>query len=90
MKKDDDLFGAPNKKKMKKEDIEVEEYDMEDDVNALLGGEELSEEFKAKAKTIFEAAINSKVSEIRASLEEEYTINMSTSSGDTSEGLLIP
>ena len=61
MKKDDDLFGAPNKKKMKKEDIEVEEYDMEDDVNALLGGEELSEEFKAKAKTIFEAAINAKV-----------------------------
>ena len=44
------------------EDIEVEEtiaeYDMEEDVNALLGGEELSEEFRAKAKTIFEAAIN--------------------------------
>merc|ERR1712072_1199038 len=39
-KEDDDLAGAPNKKKMKKEDIEVEEYDMEDDVNALLGGEE--------------------------------------------------
>ena len=57
---------------MKKEDIEVEEYDMEDDVNALLGGEELSEEFKAKAKTIFEAAINAKVAEIRATIEEEY------------------
>ena len=49
----------------------VEEYDMEDDVNALLGGEELSEEFKEKAKTIFEAAINSKVSEIKAKLDEE-------------------
>ncbi len=73
MKKDDDLAGAPNqKKKMKKEDTEVEEYDMEDDVNALLGGEELSEEFKAKAKTIFEAAINSKVAEIRATIEEEH------------------
>ena len=72
MKKDDDLAGAPNqKKKMKKEDTEVEEYDMEDDVNALLGGEELSEEFKAKAKTIFEAAINAKVAEIRATIEEE-------------------
>ena len=51
---------------------EVPEYDMEEDVNALLGGEELSEDFKAKAKTIFEAAINSKVTSIKESLEEEY------------------
>ena len=51
----------------------VETYDMEDDVNALLGGEELSEEFREKAKTIFEAAINSKVSEIKARLDEEKT-----------------
>jgi len=49
----------------------VETYDMEDDVNALLGGEELSEEFKEKARTIFEAAINSKISEIKAQLDEE-------------------
>jgi len=55
------------------EEVKVEEYDMEDDVNALLGGEELSEEFKEKAKTIFEAAINSKVSEIKAKLDEEKT-----------------
>ena len=73
MKKDDDLAGAPNqKKKMKKEDTEVEELNIEDDVNALLGGEELTEEFKAKAKTIFEAAINAKVSEVRTTLEEEF------------------
>ena len=87
MKKDDDLFGAPNKKKMKKEDIEVEEYDMEDDVNALLGGEELSEEFKAKAKTIFEAAINSKVSEIRATLEEEYEARLAEEVAEEKEAL---
>ena len=49
----------------------VETYDMEDDVNALLGGEELSEEFREKAKTIFEAAINAKVSEIKSKLDEE-------------------
>ena len=48
---------------------EVEEYNVEEDVNALLGGEELSEEFKAKAKTIFEAAISSKVAEIKEQLE---------------------
>ena len=51
----------------------VETYDMEDDVNALLGGEELSEEFKEKAKTIFEAAISAKVSEVKAKLDEEKT-----------------
>jgi len=55
------------------EDAVVETYDMEDDVNALLGGEELSEEFREKAKTIFEAAINSKVSEIKSQLDEEKT-----------------
>ena len=50
----------------------VAEYDIEEDVNALLGEEELSEDFKEKAKTIFEAAINSKVAEIKATLEEQY------------------
>ncbi len=46
--------------------------DVEEDVNALLGGEELSEEFKEKAKTIFEAALKSKVIEIREALEAQY------------------
>ena len=87
LKKDDDLFGAPNKKKMKKEDIEVEEYDMEDDVNALLGGEELSEEFKAKAKTIFEAAINAKVAEIRATIEEEHEARIAEELAEEKEAL---
>jgi len=49
----------------------VAEYDMEEDVNALLGGEDLSEDFKAKAKTIFEAAINAKVAEVKEALEAE-------------------
>ena len=51
---------------------EVEEYNVEEDVNALLGGEELSEEFKAKAKTIFEAAISAKVAEIKEQIEVQY------------------
>ena len=40
---------------------EEESYDVEADVQALLEGEELSEEFQKKATTIFEAAIKSKV-----------------------------
>ena len=54
------------------EEETVEEYDMEEDVNALLSGEELSEDFKSKAKTIFETAINAKVAEVKESLEQEY------------------
>ena len=53
-------------------DETVEEYDIEEDVNALLSGEELSEEFKEKAKTIFEAALLSKVGEIKEALEAQY------------------
>jgi AcrR family transcriptional regulator len=55
----------------------VAEYDMEEDVNALLGGEELSEDFKAKAKTIFEAAINSKVAAIKEEIEAQYAAKLS-------------
>ena len=56
------------------EEVEEEttEVDIEEDVNALLGGEELSEEFKEKAKVIFEAAINAKITEIKNSLEEQH------------------
>ena len=50
-------------------DVEV---DIEEDVSALLSGEDLSEEFKAKAKTIFEAALNSKIKGIQETLEVEY------------------
>ena len=51
---------------------ETVEYDMEDDLNALVEGLELSEENQGKAKTIFEAAINSKASTIRAEIQEEF------------------
>ena len=52
------------------------EYNMEEDVNALLGGEELSEEFKEKAKTIFEAAINAKVASIKEEIEATYAAKL--------------
>ena len=53
--------------------IEEEEvYDVEADVQALLEGEELSEEFQDKARTIFEGAIRSKVADIKEELQESY------------------
>ena len=51
---------------------EEEKIDIEADVAALLEGEELSEEFQNKAKTIFEGAIRSKVAEIKEELQESY------------------
>ena len=54
------------------EEETTEEYDIEEDVNALLGGEELSEEFKEKARVVFESALMAKVNEIKEALEVEY------------------
>ncbi len=54
------------------EETTTEEINIEDDVNALLGGEELSEEFREKAKLVFETALNSKVAEVKEALEAKY------------------
>jgi len=65
----------------------VEEYDVDEDVNALLGGEELSEEFKEKAKVIFEAAINSKVATVKEELEEKYVAALEEQLAEEKEAL---
>ena len=51
---------------------EEETYDVEADVQALLEGEELSEDFQNKARNIFETAIKTKVVEIKEELNESY------------------
>ena len=48
------------------------EFSIEEDVEALLAGEELSEEFQEKARTIFESAIRTKVSEIQEEMQDAY------------------
>ena len=48
------------------------EFSIEEDVQALFEGEELSEEFQEKARTIFEAAISTKVNEIKENLQSAY------------------
>ena len=55
------------------ETTEEVEVDIEEDVNALFGGEDLSEEFKEKAKLVFETALNAKVSEVKEALEAKYS-----------------
>ena len=58
-------------KKLKKEDLEI---NVKDDMDALVQGEDLSEEFKTKASTIFEAAVSAKViSEVNQRIDELET-----------------
>ena len=51
---------------------ETSTVNVEEDLAALFGGEELSEEFQTKAKTIFEAAVNSKVAVVKEEMSTEY------------------
>ena len=48
------------------------EFNVEEDVAALFSGEELSEEFQDKARTIFETAIKSKVEEVKEQIQVQY------------------
>ena len=50
----------------------VDNLNVEEDINALIAGEELSEEFQEKARTIFEAAIKSRIGELKEELAKEY------------------
>jgi len=67
-------------KKKKKMKISMPEINVKEDIEALVQGEELSEEFKSKASTIFEAAVHQKVMEIATEkigdLEKEYQTNL--------------
>ena len=51
--------------------VETPELNVEEDMTALFSGEELSEEFQDKARTIIEAAINSRVASIAEDLKKE-------------------
>ena len=52
--------------------VAEDKIDVEDDLNALIAGEELSEEFQEKARTIFEAAIRTKVAEMTETVKAQY------------------
>tara|TARA_B100000085_G_scaffold200074_1_gene183617 strand:- start:383 stop:1450 length:1068 start_codon:yes stop_codon:yes gene_type:complete len=55
---------------------ETPEYNVEEDMTALFSGEELTEEFQEKAKTIFEAAINSKVATLAEEMEKKNEVRI--------------
>jgi SHS2 domain-containing protein len=65
-----------------------ESFDVSADVDALMFGETLSEEFKEKATTIFEAAVVSRVKEEVARLEEEFEEQLDEQVDSITEGLV--
>jgi hypothetical protein len=54
------------------EEVYEEEFNVDEDVNALMEGEELSEEFQEKARTIFEAALKTRAAQLKEALEAQY------------------
>ena len=71
--KDAEAKDEKSEKKHMKASYNKEEIDVTADVDALIAGEgDLSEEFKNKAATIFEAAIKSKVTKIAEEIEADY------------------
>jgi hypothetical protein len=69
-------------KKVTKEDINVKE-----DVAAIFGGEDLSEDFTAKATTIFEAAVLSKVNEVLESVTVDFEAELEAEKSSIQEDL---
>ena len=65
------------KEKAMKEAFAQIEEEIEEDVNALLSGEELSEDFKVKAKTVFEAALNARTEQIEEAIVHQYEQRLS-------------
>ena len=67
-------------KKKKKMKVAMPEINVKEDIAALVQGEELSEEFKSKAATIFESAVHQKVMEVSSEkideLEKEFQDNL--------------
>ena len=61
---------------------------VKEDIDALVNGEELSEEFKEKATTIFEAAIINRVKQEVAHLEEEFEARLEEAAAKNQEGLV--
>ena len=88
---DEDEDDEKEVKESNKVESELVEMEIEDDLEKISEALELSEENSEKARTIFKAAVSSKVSEIKEQLESEYSENLKTSienvKGDLAEAV---
>ena len=72
------------------DEVKTREFtiDVSEDVAALVNGEELTEEFKTKAATIFEAAVVTRVKQEIVKLDEEYESKLAEQVENYKEGLV--
>ena len=90
---DDEIETEEDQEVVSEEEVEEvdaeEEYDIEEDVNAILETDEveLSEEFKEKAKLVFESALKAKVGEIQEALEIRYEERLAEEVAEIKEAL---
>ena len=88
---DEDEDDDEEVKESKKVESELVEMEIEDDLSKISEALDLSDENADKARTIFKAAVSSKVSEIKEELEKDYSQNLKTSvdkiKGDLSEAV---
>ena len=86
--KDDEEMDEVSKAKSEAVEKRVQDIDVKEHVDALMNGEgDLSEEFKRKAATVFEAAVKSKIRDEVERLEEEYKTELDESIKETTEEL---
>jgi hypothetical protein len=61
---------------------------MKEDIDALMNGEELSEDFRTKAETIFEAAVMTRVNEEVARIQEEFEAKLAEQVEQNTQGIV--
>lgn len=76
------------KKEITEHDSDELKKDVDAEVSAIFSGEDLSEEFKTKAKEIFEAAVLAKVAEKEATLQEEFEARLEEARNELNESLV--
>ena len=86
---DKDMEEQLNKLKSEKAEIEekIKAINVKEDVEALVDGEELSEEFKEKAATVFEAAVKSRIRSEIERMEESYVVSLDEATSTIREEL---
>ncbi len=86
-KEEDEDEDEDEEDKEVKEELQMIEDQIEEDVNALLSGEDLSEEFKFKARTVFEAALNARTEQIEEAIIRQYEEQLSEEVQEIAEAL---
>ena len=85
-KEDEDDEDEDDEKEVK-EELQMIEDQIEEDVAALLSGEDLSEEFKFKARTVFEAALNARTEQIEEAIIRQYEDQLAEEVQEIAEAL---